>query len=167
MKKILLIMMVLGATAGYSQEIRVPDDRREQYQKEKEKRPVVSADDQKRMDEAAARRREAAERQRKEQMASNPREATRTNMYYIIQEISTPGKPGKEQVIVMMGSDVEQNMNNLDDRALQQMKTSMARSDFNTGIDALNHFTGSGWTLENTTVYSTNGQTVREYMIKF
>jgi len=167
MKKLLLIMMVLGATAGYSQEIRVPDDKREQYQKEKEQRPEVSAQDQKRMDEAAAKRKEAAERQRREQMAANPRGVSRANVYSIIQEISTPGKPGKEQVIVMIGSNAEQNMKNLDERTLERMKVSMQSIDFKTGLDALNHYTAAGWSLENTTVYSTNGQTVREYMIKF
>jgi len=164
MKKLLLIMMVLGVTTAYSQEIRVPNEQRDKYVKEREQRPTVSAEDQKRMDEAAAKRREAAEQQRREQ--ANPRGVSRTNMYFIIQEISTPGKPGKEQVSILMGSGDRPDFDKMDERTAQRVKQSMERSDFKSGLDALNHYTGMGWILENTTVYPANGQTIREYMIK-
>lgn len=167
MKKILLVVFVLASAMAYSQEIRVPDEKRDNYSndrngKDVKERTTMSPEQQKERDKQAIQRREEAVRKNKEAAMRN----AAMPIYCIIQEISTPGKPGKERVSVIQATE-EESLKNLDQRKMERMKDTMHRKkEHRSGLDAVQYFLGAGWTLENTSVYSLNNETVREYLMK-
>lgn len=161
MKKLLFAVVLLSATSVYSQEIRVPDDKREQYVKERENKAVLSEEDQKAREEAYRKRKEEAMRQQQGRPATAVSE-----IYCIIQEISVPTKPGKAQVNILRSSDYLEQLKNLDMRKQPNMKESISTDDFVSGMDALNKYIQLGWKLEHTTVYPSGDQIVREYLMK-
>lgn len=161
MKKLLFAVVLLSATSVYSQEIRVPDEKREQYVKERENKAVLSEEDQKAREEAYRKRKEEALRQQEGRPANTVKE-----IYCIIQEISVPTKPGKAQVNILRSSNYEEQLKNLDLRKQPNMKETIVNDDYVSGMDALNRYIQLGWTLEHTTVYTSGDQTVREYLMK-
>lgn len=154
MKKLLIIVFVFGSAMAFSQEIRVPDEKRESYSKEKKESPSISSD------------------QMKEQARqSGVRTATTLKpegapVFSIIQEFSYPGKQGKERVIILNALDQMGDVK-MDPKKAELIKATLNnKRNYASGLDALQHFLSLGWTLENVSVYPNNEEVVREYMMK-
>lgn len=171
MKKIILSVLVLWAAGAYSQEIKMPAEKRQEYVNDKATNSN-DAQTQKRDDEARRRRAEAekkrlsAERegsiQRGEVKSSN-------SIYCMIRE---KGKMESKEADVEIITDSEfmRTAKQLGERDKRQAEALFMAADakaYRSGMDALNSFSRSGWSLVNSNVYTQEEMVVHEYLMEY
>lgn len=168
MKKLLMLVLVLWAAGAYSQEIRMPDEKRKDYVKEREtnKSPTDSKTTQQRDSDAERKKQaELARKQRAEEIKAN-QTAKGNSVYCIIREMSNL-KEANTKVTILVEEKFEGHVKRMDDDTQKQMMTAIQKRAYASGLDALSAFTQSNWSLVETSVYSWQEMAVREYLMEY
>lgn len=172
MKKIILSVLVLWAAGAYSQEIKMSEEKRQQYVNEK---ATNSNDAQLQKREAEARRRRA-EAEKKRIAAGREGASQRgavnqssNSIYCMIQEM---GKTGSKEgdVSIIVDSEFTRTAKELGERDKKQAEALFMAAEpksYRSGMDALNTFSRSGWSLVQSNVYTQEEMVVHEYLMEY
>jgi len=149
MKKILLSVLVLSAAGAYSQEIRMPDEKRKEYIREEQKTTSSARPEQNETSDRNAeeeRRKRALEARKKAAHAAQSQSDNEAAVYCIIEE--TRSLDGKE-IIVSIQADLamEKQLKGANRMGFKSLRMATEKETFKSGLEAINHFSTNGWTL--------------------
>ena len=171
MKKILLSVLVLSAAGAYSQEIRMPDEKRKEYIKEERQATNSASKKQSKATNQVTeeeRRREALEARKRAAQASKNESGVGTMVYCIIEEQQSVN--GKKTIVsVQADPTMEKHMSKSDKQAYKALSLVLKKSDYKNGLHALNSFSLNGWELVNSSSYM-NPETemiVHNYLMRY
>lgn len=171
MKSIILSTLILCSSTAFSQEIRMPDDKRDKYvteqSREKEVKKVDDKERQAKMDQE--RREKEKERQRSREsssLAPTKDEKIEADVAFCsVREIGTMDDyAGK--VSIAIDPKVKMVAERLDDDMKKQLYAAMEGHRFNSGMEALGFLSSNGWTLVESNIYTVKEHVVREYLLK-
>ena len=155
MKKILLSVLVLWAAGAYSQEIRMPDEKREDYVKEQRKITNSTSKDN---SESADRKSEEVERRQRELEARKratyaAQKANSGKTFYCIIHESTTLDGRKSEVTIEVDNTLEKHVQDLDKRTQKALMLATEKRGYKNALGALNNFSMNGWTLSHASDY--------------
>lgn len=168
MKKIMMLVLVMWAAGAYSQEIRMPDEKRKDYVDEREKDNSPANTTTKEQSELNAERRKQAELERKKRAAAtgDKSAAKGISVYCIIQEMSEPGARNSK-VSINVEEGYEKHVKKMDEVTQKHVMMAIEKRSYSSGLEALSTLTQSKWSLVESSVYSFQDMAVREYLMEY
>lgn len=162
----MLSVLLLCSVGAFSQEIRMPDEKRKNYVNENS--PSTNNSDQQRREAASKQRQLEAERRQQFSARSEARKEG-VSVFCIVRE-TTSFDAAKTSVEVISDKEFERTVKTLSEQDKERSKAlaMVLRSPaYATGLDALNNFSRSGWELVDSNTLTYKEIVVREYLMKF